>query len=388
MPAVWRYEDRAQYGFADEKTYTDSGIALRKTEVKPGVFETRMLAVTGTYAARLYEVEVPRTLGKIVGNEAGELPVAQLTINFSGQSDLRVNVDGGSEGWGQGSMWFDAKTELLYWTNNPSYPADGFPSLPMLYYARLDFKNRQVVNRKGWQFPSGVIGGAQFGSFTGGVTVAPDSFANKYLDGRKLILGFGGGGSIITTRSLGPSLGAVSTGSNGAVGNDLLPVMYYQLNNQDASTHCVRDGNYLSLYNRHYVPSAPWDGRWTDYDIIRSGVFIEYGGKKGYMTFAHQATGRINYDFGGVLFFPKTQNAWYFYDIDDLGRAAKGEIPKTEIKPSSFNIVEYPITGAVPHADMRVTGSCFDSETGLLYLYVRRGYNRIDPVVHIYKVII
>ena len=375
------------------KTYINSGITLRKIRDEQGkILGTRMLAVAGTRVNEtvLYEVAVPETLGKVVDTDASAVPVAELTITFSGQSSLLINSGGGSEGWSQGSMWYDENTNMLYWTNWANYPGSGrMPSLPTLYYAKLDFENKQVINRESWRLPEN-RDGAPFGGFIGGVTVIPDSFANNYLNGQKLAIGFGGGGSISSIRSWGPAFGTVSIDKNGTVKNDFNPLMYYPHDSLNSSTHCVRDGNYLALQNWHTNPTSPWDGRWLDLDTIRTGVFIDYKGIKGYMTFVNQGIGRTGYDFGGRSFFQERQHSWYFYDFETLGKAATGEISKVGLTPSSYNVVNYPTTHANPgrstisNTHMTVTGSYFDHDTGLLYLYVKAAYGN-EPFVHVYR---
>jgi len=370
LPQVWT--GLGDVGFTDTKTFRDSGITLRKVGD-----ELRMLLVTGTYQSNLYEIAVPQTLGKIIGNDVSSVPTAALRTNFTGQSIFDIN-----EGyWDVGSMWYDQQTEWLYWTNNATYPAAGYPDgLPILFYAKLE--GNQVVNRQSWLDPLKSDPTVPLCSFMGGVTTIPKSFADAYLEGRRLALGFGGSGSIITHRSVGPSLGAVSVDAQGIVQDNLLPIMYYPYTGAAGNDAAPRDGNYLFLGSSN-IPPSPWEGRWTSGDYIRSGVFIEYNGKRGYMTFAHQVVGRRGYDYGGTNFWSKHQNAWYFYDWETLGGAANGT--KTGLMPSSFGVVDYPSGNAELHTDSRVSGSCFDPETGLLYLYVKRA-NGSQPLVHVYKV--
>ena len=377
------------------RVYTRSGITLRKIKNEYGeVTETRMLAVAGTQVNTnvLYEVIVPQNFGQVIGSSVSALPTAALTRIFSGESRLLINEGNGSVGWSLGSMWLDESTDILYWTNSADYPASQqLPSLTSLYYAKLDFETYTVYDREEWRLPEGT-GGAPFGGFMGGVTVIPESFADKYLDGQRLAIGFGGGGSISSIRSYGPALSAVSIGSNGAVGNDFVPFLYYPADSNNGLTHCIREGNYLSLENWMTNPTSPWDGRWVGSDTIRTGVFIDYNEKQGYLCFVSQAIGRTAYDFGGRRFFLQRQNSWYFYDFETLGNAALGQIPRAGIIPSSYNKVNYPTTWANPSRTtnvdtyMEVTGSCFDPDTGLLYLYVRFAHGN-EPLVHVYRVI-
>ncbi|MCL2093839.1 MAG: hypothetical protein FWH12_06555 [Treponema sp.] len=371
------------------RAYVTSGITLRHLRDPEGhITETRLLAVAGTQvnANVLYEVIVPPSLGQVSG--AIPLPTAELSSIFTGQNGLLINEGGGSVGWSLGSMWLDEKTALLYWTNSADYPASQqLPGIPFLFYAKIDFAGGTVSARESWGL---LAGGAPFGGFMGGVTPIPDSVAPAF-GGRKLAIGFGGGGSISSIRSFGPSLGAVSLGENGVPGHDFTPFLFYPADPNEGLSHCIRDGSYLALESYYANPLSPWEGRWTGNDTIRTGVFIDYKGKQGYLAFANQVIGRSAYDFGGRRFFLQRQNAWYFYDLETLSKAAQGQIPGDKIIPSSYNVADYPTSWASPHRTtnvdtyMEVTGSCFDPDTGLLYLYVRFAYGN-EPLVHVYRV--
>ena len=390
LPQVWKSADNGIYGHTDSKTYVKSGITLHKIYDNQGkVTETRMLAVTGSQQNTLYEVTIPETLGAIIGTSSTAVPTAELKTIFSGQSSLMVNSGGGSVGWSQGDMWLDPKTSTLYWTNYATYPSGGnLPSLNSTYWAKLDFESGEVYDRQGWRLPTD-RGGSPFGAIMGGVTPFPQSFANEYLGGgTKLCIGFGGcDESIVSTRSMGPSLTAVSLDAGGNITDDYFnSFMYYPHNSNDNSNYCVRDGNYLTLKVWETNPASPWDGRWNDRDGIRTGVFIDYGGKKGYVTFVNQGIGRNSYDTAGSNTFAKYQQSWYFYDFETLGKAVNGEIPKTGITPSSYSLVNYPTTNTnIIMTNMQVSGSYFDNDTGLLYLYTRYA-DGDNPLVHVYKV--
>ena len=385
LPQVW--SGNGTKGFQDNKVYVNSGIALRKVQNEQGQKETRLLAVTGTYANSLYEMMAPETLGKIIGTDISGVPAARLIKNFEGQSNLKIAESNRiSETWAQGSMWFDAETDILYWTNIPTYLAgSSLPTdCPSAWYAKLDFENGLVYDRKEWYRNS--WDNAPRSSFFQGVTAIPKSLSN-YFGGRKLAFGFGGGPSV-NNCSFGPTLAAVSVDESGNIQNDFLPIMYYG-NMSQSGDFAIRDGNYFDLKTWGIVPQSPWEGKWTSTDYGRSGILIDYGGKKGYIVFASQSIGRLGYETGGSNWFAKPQQqAWYFYSIDDLNAAIKNGTPM-DITPSSFSVMDLP-SGNLSNDSTdaaqgypRITGSSFDNEDGLLYLYV----NGREPYVHVYKVI-
>lgn len=58
------------------------------------------------------------------------------------------------------------------------------------------------------------------------------------------------------------------------------------------------------------------------------------------------------------------QLSWFIYDLQDLGSAAKGDKKLGQVVPHSETDVALPGVGGT-----LVTGSCFDPDTQLLYLY-------------------
>ena len=352
--------------FHDEKAFFEGGITLRTVNG-----EKRLILATGTYEQSLYEIAIP-TPGKFAGSDAAAVPVAQLRTVFG----ALPKYDGYTE---NGTIWYDESADLLYWTNYHGYYTNHRIEFPVLRSARLG--DGVLTEVQQWYQPE-AIGDAPLKSFWGGVTTIPDSFAQKYTGGRKLALGFGGIYSINSTASWGPSFAAVLPDSQKA-DLDLLPVIFSSIDKRT-----VRDGNYFYAGISSDNPLNPWQGSWSGSDSVKSGVFIDLPGKKGYITFVNQAIGRIGYDYGGANWNGKMQNCWYFYDFDTLGKAALGEISGVSLAPSSIAIKEYP--NDLTKDKQYVTGSCFDPESGRLYLYtlgaLKRNSIYNEPVVHVYTI--
>ena len=350
----------------DEKAFFESGITLRTVGG-----EKRLIMATGTYFQSLYEVAIPEP-GKFAGNDYSAVPVAELRTVFG---ELPIHNEGYIV---NGSMWYDESSGLFYWTNYHYY-LTGKIGFPILRSARLDGGLLTEVQQ--WYQPEN-IGGAPVKSFWGGVTGIPGGFAEKYTGGRRLALGFGGTYAINSGASWGPSFAAAFADTNSSV-LDMQPVLYSSINNP-----AYRDGNYFYAWASATNPVSPWQGTWTGNDSIRSGVFIDLPDKKGYITFVNQVSGRVGYDYGGMNWNGRTQNCWYFYDFDTLGKAAAGEISGAGLPPSSVALVDYPHD--LTKDRQFVTGSCFDPETRRLYLYTLEALSRGDrynnPVVHVYSV--
>jgi hypothetical protein len=358
----------------DEKAFNASGIALRSVGG-----EKRMLLTTGTYTQYVYEVAIPEP-GMFIGNDAGAVPVAEFRALFGMMPkgagvDVFGNICNSNI---NGTMWYDEGDDLLYWTNAHDYLTSWVLPFPVLRSASL--AGGVLTESRQWFLPDYAPG--HYKSYWGGVTKIPDGFAQKYTGGRKLALGFGGGYTIISICSSGPSLAAV-TPDNPTGLLDFQNIMYYP-----NPEYCVRDGNYIPMISYDPLPADPWRGGWTSCDTIGSGVFVDLPDKQGYVVFARQATGRIGYDYGGYNWNGKYQNAWYFYDYDTLGRAPAGETSARGIYPSSISIVDLPNENTKD--SQVIAGSYFDAETRRLYVYtlwaLKRGGIYIDPVVHVYEV--
>jgi hypothetical protein len=358
-----------------EKTFTESGIAMRKTDS-----EKRLILSAGTYEQVLYEIALPERLKKIIGNETNDVPIAE----FRG---LLGTLPRHEEATRNGSMWYAQQSGLLYWTNLHQYwvTSEEFP-FPVLRAGKIE--NGALVPVGEWYLPTGLVSPM---AYWGGVTNIPGSFAASYTGGRTLALGFGGSYSA-TYKSWGPALAAVSVPDLHAGGGtmDLKEIFHFGYKDGKSS---IRDGNYLIAGNVSVgsLQESPWNGTWTRVDEVRTGVFIDLPDKKGYITFTRLGVDRVGYDYGGYNWGGKYENCWYFYDYDTLGKTANGEIAHNEIQPSSVSNIVYPYEKTSP--DQWVTGSFFDPDTRLLYLYVLGGndfnpkqgmYN--DPIIHVYRV--
>ncbi|MCL1897702.1 MAG: bacterial Ig-like domain-containing protein [Micrococcales bacterium] len=352
-----------------DKTYTDSGISLRTVGG-----EKRLIAMAGTYSFGAYEVAIPSPV-KIVGSDTSGVPEAQLRSEFG-----PLPVD--PEATHNGTLWYDQAADRLYWTNIHGYFTPGTLPFPVLRSGSL--AGGTLTETGQWYQPAD-LGGAPLKSFWGGVTGIPQGFANQYTGGKTIGLGFGGMYSINSSASWGPSLAAAGLNTGGAM--DLQPVLFGSFDKR-----AMRDGDYFYATEVSYQPNpvSPWEGQWTSGDFIGSGVFIDLPDKQGYVSFSRQTTGRIGYDYGGSNWNGTHQNVWYFYDYESLGKAAMGTLPKDSLTPSSLAYMDLPNDSTA--ATQQVTGSAFDPETRLLYVYTtgalsQAAHGSLQPAVHVYSVI-
>ena len=105
---------------------------------------------------------------------------------------------------------------------------------------------------------------------------------------------------------------------------------------------------------------------WQPVDRRPHRLFVDTPRRHGLIVFYHLQTGRIGYDYGAVTAAGR-EHWWYFYDPKDLAAVAKGRRKPGQVMPHSRRPVTLP--GGLPLAASPITGSCFDAERKLLYVY-------------------
>jgi len=353
--------------------YSESGLALRR--MKDGA---RRLFVNFTHPAQaLFEVDIP-PLVKLEGGNHAALKVAPVKKVW-GAIEVKVpeNISASVKTIRPaGGIWWDDGQGLLYWTWSHSYWTGHVASTPVLGVSKLD-DDGTMTHSGPWLLPE--MTPDHHKAYWGGVTKLPQEFADKYTGGRTLALGFGGAYSICATCSRGPALAAISEPKAGQGTLKIIELLAYP-----QGAIAPRDGDYfagqLGYWNEQ--PQGPARGYWTPVDFVHSAVFIDSPRGHAYLAFPRLATGRLGYDYGtvssgGMAFW------WYFYDPGDLAAAAQRIKKPWEIVPRSRTKVRLPGQNAG-----EVTGSCFDGQQRLLYLYHSMAF-RTDveprPCVHVYR---
>lgn len=350
--------------------WSESGLALRKT--KEG--EKRLFLNYTHPTQTLFEVSIPRPAKLETGNPS-TLPVAEVRKVW-GPVEIRIPRSGDTDRLRpNGGFWWEEGSRTLYWTSYHGYRAGDL--LPVLGLSRLGEDGR-LVSSGPWSIPSPES--SHYKAYWGGVTRLPRGFAARHTNGKTLALGFGGYYSICGPCSRGPALAAIANPDPSSPAVDLAEMLAYA-----GGARAPRDGDYFSancgFWNE--PPDGPSKGSWTFDDLSRSGVFVDSPRKHGVIFFVRLATGRLGYDYGAITSAGKAQ-AWYVYDPEELGEAARGRRRPWEILPRSASRVPGP-----GRADAPVTGSCYDDEEGLLYAYqpfaLEFGANDVRPAVHAYR---
>jgi len=236
--------------------------------------------------------------------------------------------------------------------------------------SRLD-DNGTITPLGAWKVEPGM-----YKWYWGGAINLPRAFADKYTGGKTLAVGFGTGYSGTYAESHGPSLSVVTDPDPA---KDVLSAThllgYYK------GESAPRDGLYFIATNEGRdswigkQPDSPTKGYYTCSDLVRNGIFINTPKKHGFIAFVHLQMGRIGYDYGSGTSGGAVQ-CWYCYDPKELGAVAQGRSKPGQSLPQARTNVPLPGgTGGF------ITGSCFDEETSLLYLYNVEGHG----CIHAYR---
>ena len=344
--------------------YSESGLALR-----PIAGGGKRLIMNYTHPTQvLFEVEIP-ALAKVEGGRHAGLKTAAVrkvwgAVEVARAAEAAIRPNGGF-------VWLE-ESRTLIWTWYHGYKTGRAP--PVLGATRLS-DDGGMTHLGPWYVRAP---GALYKSYWGGVVGLPKAFADKYVGGKRLALGFGGYYSICGPASRGPALGAIAQPDPGKTSVGVTEMLYHP-----QGSPARRDGNYFNANCGYWgdQPESPAKGTWTYDDWCRAGAFIDAPGGHAYVAFVRLGTGRLGYDFGTITSAGASQY-WYFYDPADLGRAAGGEKKPWQVVPRSMARVRYPL-------GRTVTGACYDGGTRRLYVCVSwawaQGLERY-PVVHVYGV--
>ncbi|MCL2060509.1 MAG: hypothetical protein FWH01_15905 [Oscillospiraceae bacterium] len=180
--------------------------------------ELKLYTLAGPYSNRLpggYMIEV-----SVPDNISMEKPYPRQQEYISFGDIFQDKITKISEGYspenpgvglaetGIPRIYWDERDQRMYWTRVTYYDNNYWPDTA-LGYALLDDETHTGTGIGNWIIPSEVNpSGARRWSFT--MTGIPDWFADAFLGGRRLGVGFGGGASIVSNGvSLGPTLYAI-----------------------------------------------------------------------------------------------------------------------------------------------------------------------------------
>ncbi len=351
--------------------FSHSGLALRK--MKDG---TKRLFFNYTHPkTTLVEMEIPPLVKLDEKHGPGTLKVAEVKKVW-GKLEIKVPKEKLSNQhesvWANGGFCWDEDRKTLYWTWWDGYWCGNPP--PVLGASRLD-EDGTITHLGPWTVTPGM-----YKWYWGGVIRLPQPFATKYTGGKTLALGFGTGYSGTYADSHGPSLSAITDPDprQGAVEATGL-LGYYKGESAPRDGRCfiaTNDASRDSWLGKQ--PDSPTKGYCGAGDLVRNGIFIETPKKHAFIAFVNLQIGRVGYDYGSG-YAPGRANCWYFYDPKDLGEAAQGRKGLAILPRSRTNVDPPGGKDARPSLPNYITGSCFDEEEKVLYVYTfLTGKGRID----------
>lgn len=356
--------------------WSTTGLAVRRVNG-----HLRFFAGVHVYSGGLvYEVDYPGT-----GTTPATWPTATVTEQWCDiyQGHKRTGADPeplGDDNQSVGLM-FDEHDQRLYWSFGQFYNGD-HSNDNVLGYTSFD---GAPTAHGPW---SATVHSQKV---RGGTLLIPRSFADAYLGGRRLGIGFGGYYNIVGDGSMGPALFAVDPPAGDQL-LDPLTLMDHPAGVSNASRWTVRPANYWIDGIDWAVSPTDGVGRWAPGDTVNgAAVWIDEPDLHGLLVAAQMQTGRIWYA-GGGLHADGDAGYWYVYDPAVLAEVAQGRRPPDSVQPAEIAPVQYPTSGAFGSGDFtmaqRVSGMAYDSVTRTLFLLqlnARSDGGEWTPVVHAYR---
>lgn len=351
--------------------YATGCLALRYVDGKPRLFCDTHIQTGGF----VYEVSVPK-----IAKEA-PYPVAEIVQEWGDiYKGRKVKANGEayqlSEWTPTTGLRWDESGQRLWWTYGEKYNTEN-QDAPT--FGATELKGDQIAAVHGpWRLD------APQSWQRGGTLEIPAWFADKYSEGRRLGVGFGGYYSIFEGGSYGPALLAASPPEKTALGLPNTRLLGYPTPN-----FCVRSANYRHVEESWMGRNPAGDvGTWNATDEIGGeicaggGVWIDAPDRHGILFFVTLGTGRIAYEEGGVMSEGR-QNALYIYNPNDLVEVAEGKQKIWEPMPDHKEFKDPPgFTG-------RPAGTAFDPKSGRLYVlwvFAYREGEEAYPMVAVYRV--
>jgi hypothetical protein len=328
--------------------YSETGLCLGE----PG----RLLVNYNHPGQSLFEINIPEPV-PYNGTNIGAIPVATVTKQWGG-----VHGDGIGP---MGSIFY--KDGKLHWSWYHGYWTGG--SIPCFGMTQLN-PDGTWQHIKTWMVPNQKW-------YWGGAILLPESFANKYLQGRRTGLGFGAYYSIVASASRGAALGVFNEPD---VTKTSLEI-YRNLLGYPPPEAAVRKGDcfFTGINYWNDQPTSMERGKWGAEDYCRAGVMIHLPDVAGFIAFPRMGLGRIGYDYGSHT-SAGTVTDWYFYQPHEMATVGGPLIPYAitrSLNPPGVNYTSM------------VTSAFIDEATRRVYVLRNKAYQvgtELDPLIDVYHV--
>jgi hypothetical protein len=344
--------------------FAESGITLRRVDGN-----LRLLTGSHRYSGdAIYECSVP-DWGIVQGAWPQATIVREWGAAVYGGPSMKVSGE-----WTHG-VNYDEATGRLYYSFASGYNVAQYNN-PSLGYARLE--ETGPVASGPWGAPQSIAHGQKI---RGGSLMIPDWFADSYLAGRRLGLGFGGYYSGFASCSKGPFLAAAHHPDAGTTQLDTIPLIDHP------DTHWgTRDTDYSTTITWCRNP-AGGVGYWGARDeIYGAAAWIDLPDKQGLLFLSRMGHGLVWYDLG-LIFSERTDAWWWVYDPADLAGVAQGQKQPWEPQHDFWKMNYTP-----RQSEVMTPGCAFDPQSRTLFVLVPYSYKRYPgdqesyPLVHGYRI--
>lgn len=353
------------YACGYSTAFAESGITVRRVNG-----DLRLLTGSHRYSGdAIYECTVPGW-----GTVAGEWPQSTIVREWGAAVYGTPNMKSGSD-WTHG-VNYDQATGRLYFSFAEGYNvAQG--NDPSLGYARLE--ETGPVAAGPWAAPEAI---AHCQRIRGGSLTIPDWFADRYLAGRRLGLGFGGYYSGFSACSKGPFLAAAHHPDGSTTQLDTIALIDHP------DTHWgTRDADYWTTIAWCRNPVVGNVGYWGAKDEIHgAAAWVDLPDKQGVLFLSRMGHGKVWYDLG-LIWSDRTDAWWWVYDPADLASVAQGQKQPWEPQHDFWKMDYSP-----RQSEVMTPGCAFDPQTRTLFVLTPGSYKRYAgdqesyPLIHGYRI--
>ena len=238
-------------------------------------------------------------------------------VNDGNDPNPKEGISGGAQ-MPRGIFW-DETDKRMYWTTVTNYNTTISTSDTSLGYSTLNDSLHTGTGIGMWKISPPLSQGGYGNRWSFSMTAIPSNFAETYLGGRRLGVGFGGGVSIISngTPSIGPTMFAIAppdplVDPNREYLKSTSPIEILSHFNGE-SKRATRNIAYPG-----YDVTEGTTGFWFPEDGSRHGVWIDTPDYEGLITFAHIGAGNANTTVTSVA-------STTVFTVADAGDIARGD---------------------------------------------------------------
>ncbi len=271
------------------------------------------------------------------------------------------------------AAFWDKENELLLTSGRALYAAPP-PGGPFVCTANIANPDKVVADGP---FP---LKGATAQVFGGGFCDIPDWFADEYLGGKNLGVGFGGYCSGQGSTH-GPSLLASSRDYNHVSMPTVTLLKYASLGSKNSALRERRPPDYSNARGVWSIdPDGPV-GFWATDRVVAGPVWIDTPTKQGLCYWSLQGLGSLEYKRQNSTFGSPEVVRLYTYSPSELSKVASGELPPHAPR-GKFEDWKNEIPGSV-------WGACWHHSSQTLFLLYKHSYRNGEetlPVIAAFKI--